>query len=203
MSKYPPPHHLTHDRDKMISVMRHFPLATVISADKGLAYATHIPVIYNDTTGKLVAHMDRSNPQLSTFTNGSELLVVFNGPDAYISPSIYEVQSLPTWNHIIVHVRGTLKLITNEEAAKETLISMTEFLEAPNHKYRLTKDNERMQRLIDYIVAFEIDINHWEGKFKLSQDKRGQDFLNAKEVLIKKSGEDATGFIEEMYKSME
>ena len=58
-----------------------------------------------------------------------------------------------------------------------------------------------MERLINYIQAFEIEITHWEGKFKLSQDKIPQDFENAKGELIKKSRKDVSGFIERIYKS--
>jgi transcriptional regulator len=56
-----------------------------------------------------------------------------------------------------------------------------------------------MERMIHYIQAFEITITNWEGKFKLSQDKIPQDYENAKNVLLKKSGEDAVGFINRIY----
>ena len=57
-----------------------------------------------------------------------------------------------------------------------------------------------MERLVNYIQAFEIEITHGEGKFKLSQDKIPQDYENAKEELIKNSGKDFSRFIQEIYK---
>lgn len=196
---YPPPHHQLHDIEKMILVIKHFPLGMLITAIDGSPYVTHIPFIYNETSKKLVAHLDRSNPQMETLKDGAEVTVVFKGPDTYISPSIYTTPQLPTWNYIIVHITGKLKLLNDAATAKQTMIDMTEFLEGENQKFTLKEDNSRMERLIDYIQAFEIEITNWEGKFKLSQDKNATDFENAKQALIKKSRKDVSGFIDEIY----
>lgn len=183
----------------MIAVIKNYPLGMLVSTKDGVPYITHIPIIYNEKKGKLVAHIDKYNPQLETLIDGAEVTVVFKGPDTYISPGIYTTKQLPTWNYIIVHITGTITLINDPEATKDTIIAMTEFLEHPDHKFILEKDNPRMKRSINYIRAFDITITNWEGKFKLSQDKIKQDHENAKKELIKKSGEDATEFIEEMY----
>lgn len=197
---YPPPHHQSHDIEKMISVIKHFPLGMLVSAKNGKPFITHIPIIYNESTNKLVAHIDRSNPQLETLQNDAEVTIVFKGPNTYISPSVYTTPHLPTWNYIIVHITGNIKLINEPEAVKQTMIDMTEFLEGEEKIFVLKKDDPRMERLINYIQAFEIEITNWEGKFKLSQDKNVTDFENAKQELIKKSGKDFSGFIEEIYK---
>ncbi len=198
---YPPPHHQSDDIEKMISVIKYFPLGILITAKDGKPFVTHIPFIYNETTKKLVAHIDRSNPQVETLQNDAEVTVVFNGPDTYISPSVYSTPQLPTWNYIIVHITGTVKLINEPEAVKNTMVAMTEFLEGSEQKFILKEDDPRMERLINYIQAFEIEITHWEGKFKLSQDKISQDFENAKQELIKKSRKDIFGFMERIYKA--
>jgi len=196
---YPPPHHQSHDIEKMISVLKHFPLGMLVTAKDGKPFVTHIPFIYNETSKKLVAHLDRNNPQLETLKDEAEVTVVFKGPDTYISPSIYTTPQLPTWNYIIVHVTGKLQLINEPEAIKQTMVEMTKFLEGKEENFILKKDDPRMERLIDYIQAFEIRITNWEGKFKLSQDKNSQDFENAKMELIKNSGMDISGFIVGIY----
>jgi transcriptional regulator len=196
---YPPPHHQSHDIEKMISVIEHFPLGMLVTAKDGKPFITHIPFIYDAATKKLIAHLDRNNPQMETLKDGAEVTVVFKGPDTYISPSIYTTPQLPTWNYIIVHVTGNIKLINKPEAVKKTMVDMTEFLEGDPQKFILKKDDPRMERLIDYIQAFEIEITHWEGKFKLSQDKNAQDFENAKKELIKKSRKDISWFIDINY----
>lgn len=199
MALYPPPHHQTNDRLKMISVIKAYPFGMLVSCKDEIPFVTHIPIIYNDQTGKLVAHIDKFNPQLASLYNGAKVTVVFKGPDAYISPSIYSTKQLPTWNYIIVHIKGTIALIHDPEEAKDTMIAMTEFLEQPDQKFVLEKKNSRMQRSVNYIQAFDITINEWDGKFKLSQDKIEQDYLNAKKVLIENSAKDASQFIEAMY----
>tara|TARA_R110002124_G_scaffold122424_1_gene281016 strand:+ start:1622 stop:2227 length:606 start_codon:yes stop_codon:yes gene_type:complete len=199
---YPPPHHQSEDIQKMISVIKHFPLGMLVTAENGKPFVTHIPFIYNETTKKLVAHIDRNNPQLQTLNDDNEVTVVFKGPDTYISPSIYSTPQLPTWNYIIIHVTGNIKLINKPEAVKKTMVDMTEFLEGETQKFELKNDDPRMERLINYIQAFEIEITNWEGKFKLSQDKIPQDFENAKEELKRNSPKDVSIFIEEIYKKM-
>tara|TARA_B100000809_G_scaffold260568_1_gene307749 strand:- start:2958 stop:3554 length:597 start_codon:yes stop_codon:yes gene_type:complete len=196
---YPPKHHQSIDIQKMIKVIKAYPFGMLVSILNGLPLITHIPIIYNETSGKLVAHIDKYNPQLATLTNNSKVTVVFRGPDTYISPSVYSTKQLPTWNYIIVHIKGNITLINNPNEAKKTMIEMTQFLEGENQKFVLDKDNRGMRNSINYIQAFEIEITDWEGKFKLSQDKKQQDRDNAKEEFIKKSREDITGFIDEIY----
>ncbi|MBK5213693.1 MAG: FMN-binding negative transcriptional regulator [Flavobacteriaceae bacterium] len=197
---YPPPHHQSHDIEKMISVIKNFPLGMLVTVKDGKPYITHIPFIYNEISKRLIAHIDRNNPQLETLKDGAEITAIFKGPDTYISPSVYTTRHLPTWNYIIVHITGKLKLINDAKTVKQTMIDMTEFLEGSEQKFILKKDDPKMEGLINYIQAFEIEITNWEGKFKLSQDKIATDYENAKQELLKNSGKDVSGFIEEIYK---
>lgn len=199
---YPPTHHQSHNIEKMISVIKHFPLGMLVTAKNGQPFITHIPFIYNETTKRLVAHLDRNNPQMETLRGGTEVTVVFKGPDTYISPSIYTTEQLPTWNYIIVHISGKLLLINDDEAVKQTMVDMTEILEGTDQNYILRKDDKKMDRLINYIQAFEIEITNWEGKFKLSQVKNTTDFENAKEELKNKSRKYLSGFIDDIYKKL-
>ena len=195
---YPPKHHQSNDQQKMIAVIKQYPFAMLVTALNESPLITHIPIIYNETTGKLVAHIDKYNPQVASLKDGVEVTVVFRGPDCYISPSVYTTKQLPTWNYIIVHIKGTVSLINDPEKAKDTMIAMTDYLEGADQKFVLEKDNRGMRNSINYIQAFDIKITQWEGKFKLSQDKKQQDQENAKQELIEKSREDITGFINDL-----
>lgn len=199
---YPPPYHQTDDIQQMIALAKEYPFAMLVSAEGNTPFVTHIPVIYNEQTGKLVAHIDKQNPQAATLVNGAEVNVVFKGPDCYISPSVYSTPQLPTWNYMIVHVTGTISLIHDPEAAKQTMVAMTAFLEGTDPKFKLEMDDPRMDRLINYIQAFEIKTTHWEGKFKLSQDKNAEDFELAKKELISFSNKKITSFIDDMYRRL-
>ncbi len=185
MSKYPPPHHQDNNINHMIEVIKAYPLATVISVKSNTPLVTHLPLIYRETDGKLIGHIDIYNPQTELMKGDNEVTIIFSGPQCYISPSVYTTTQLPTWNYVKVHLKGTVKAIESKDALKESLIIMTEFLEQPDHKYVLEVDNPRMEANLDYIKMFEITINNWEGKFKLSQDKKVSDIANARAELLR------------------
>ena len=195
---YPPPHHQLNDRQKMIALIREYPFAMLVSVLGTKPLITHIPIIYNTESGLLVAHIDKNNPQMESLYDGAEVTAVFKGPDTYISPNIYTTKQLPTWNYIIVHLQGIVRLINDHDLAKDTMIAMTKFLEGKEQKFVLEKEDTRMQHSINYIQAFDITVTNWEGKFKLSQDKNSQDQLNAKEELINKSQKNIRDFINDI-----
>jgi transcriptional regulator len=101
--------------------------------------------------------------------------IIFNGPQVYISPSVYSSTQLPTWNYFKAHLEGKLILENDREKIRQSLINMTAFLEGDQPKYNLEPDNPRMEAALDYIVGFRIEIKSWEGKYKISQDKKKKD----------------------------
>jgi transcriptional regulator len=183
----------------MIEVIKAYPLATVISVKETHPLITHMPLIYREIDGKLIGHIDIYNPQTSLMKDDNKITVIFSGPQCYISPTVYSTTQLPTWNYIKVHLEGTVKAIESKEALKESLIKMTEFLEAPDHKYILEPDNKRMEGNLDYIKMFEITITNWEGKFKLSQDKRKKDIELARQELIRVNKESIEEFLNKVF----
>ena len=197
--KYPPPHHQDHDQQHMLEVIKSYPLATIISVKDQAPLITHLPLVYRESDHKLIGHIDIYNPQTELLKNDNELTIIFTGPQCYISPSVYATTQLPTWNYIRVHLKGTVKAIESKDALKESLIIMTEFLEQPNHKFILEPDNPRMAHFLDYIKMFEITITSWEGKFKLSQDKRKTDIKLAKEELIRANQQSIKDFLDKVF----
>ena len=197
--KYPPPHHQDQDQIHMIEVIKAYPLATVISIKDNEPLITHMPLIYREEDGKLIGHIDIYNPQTKLMRDDNDLTIIFSGPQCYISPSVYATTQLPTWNYIKVHLKGTVKAIESKDALIDSLVIMTEFLEAPDYKYVLDKDNKRMEGAINYIKMFEITITDWEGKFKLSQDKKKSDISNAKAELIRANQVSIAGFLDKVF----
>ncbi|PYE80501.1 PaiB family negative transcriptional regulator [Winogradskyella epiphytica] len=181
----------------MIDVIKTYPLATVISVKDNQPFITHLPLIYEDN--KLIGHIDITNPQAELLKDNKEVTLIFSGPDCYISPSIYTTEQLPTWNYIKVHLKGTVKANNNENDLKQSLINMTEYLEAPNHKFILKAEHPRLDKNLSYIEMFEITINHWEGKFKLSQDKQPQDIEAARMELIRANQKSIRDFLKTIF----
>ena len=195
--KYPPKHHQDNNINHMVDVIKTYPLATVISVSDNSPLITHLPLIFDNN--KLIGHIDIYNPQAKLLKDNNEVTVLFSGPECYISPSVYGTTQLPTWNYIKVHLKGTVEAIESKEALKQSLISMTEFLEAPHHKYVLEPDNPRLDRNLNYIEMFEITITQWEGKFKLSQDKKPSDTKFAREELIRVNQESIRQFLDKVF----
>lgn len=183
--RYPPVHHQEEHFDNIVYLMESFPLATINSCLNDQILSSHTPLIYysNNGKGKLIGHLDKYNPQLTHFNENPTVSVIFHGPEVYISPSVYGTTQLPTWNYFKAHIHGNVVIENDQNIVKQNLIDMTAFLERKDKKYRLDPENPRMLAALDYIVGFSITIDRWEGKYKISQDKRKDDQKRAKKAM--------------------
>jgi len=200
---YPPKHHQEDRFENALELIKMYPLATVITSSSNKVLSTHIPLVYSDkgTLGTLVGHLDKFNPQINHFEDKDHNLeIIFHGPEVYISPSKYSTTQLPTWNYFKVHLRGKIILKKEPQDVKESLITMTAFLEGEKPNYVLDENNPRMHAALDYIVGFHIKISSWEGKYKISQDKNKEDRKRAKQALIEGQS-DVINHIERLYEN--
>ena len=200
---YPPEHHQEDRFENALELIKMYPLATVITSSSNEVLSTHIPLVYSDkgTLGALVGHLDKFNPQINHFEDKDhDLEIIFHGPEVYISPSKYSTTQLPTWNYFKVHLRGKIILKKEPQDVKESLIAMTAFLEGEQPNYVLDENNPRMHAALDYIVGFHIKISSWEGKYKISQDKKKEDRKQAKQALIEGQS-DVINHIERLYEN--
>ena len=200
---YPPKHHQEDRFENALELIKMYPLATVITSSSNKVLSTHIPLVYSDkgTLGTLVGHLDKFNPQINHFEDKDhDLEIIFHGPEVYISPSKYSTTQLPTWNYFKVHLRGKIILKKEPHDVKESLIAMTAFLEGEKPNYVLDENNPRMHAALDYIVGFHIKISSWEGKYKISQDKKKEDRKRAKQALIEAQS-DVINHIERLYEN--
>ncbi|MFC6997609.1 FMN-binding negative transcriptional regulator [Rufibacter roseus] len=171
---YIPPHYLQQDPEKLLSFIRTYPFATLVSTQENRPCATHLPFTANASEeGKLVlhSHMARANSQWKNLV-GQEVLVIFQEPHAYISPSFYNKPlNVPTWNYAVVHAYGQVKLIEASAAVFEVLENMI----INNEPTYLTQWQqlplEYKERMARGIVAFEVEVTELQGKEKLSQNK--------------------------------
>ena len=175
--QYPPVHHQEGNYKNIVQLMKMYPLATINSCLNNEIESTHTPLVYqaNEQLGVLIGHLDKYNPQVNHFKENIEVQIIFNGPQVYISPAVYSTTQLPTWNYFKAHLKGKLTIENEREKVKQSLINMTAFLEGNQPNYTLEPDNPRMEAAVDYIVGFRIEITSWEGKYKISQDKKKED----------------------------
>ncbi len=158
--------------------MRTYSFATLVTQHEGVPFATHLPFLLDTRrgpNGTLFAHMARANPQWHDFDSTQEVLVIFQGPHAYVSPSWYEVElSVPTWNYAVVHAYGFPRLIDDEAELNNLLKTLIETHEAQfENPWPFQLPGDYVQKMMRGIVGLEIEITRLEGKFKLSQNRTG------------------------------
>jgi len=164
------------DISKLYNFIQAYSFATLVTLHEGMPFATHLPFLLDAERGPngiLLAHMARANPQWHDFASAQEVLVIFQGPHTYISPSWYEVElSVPTWNYAVVHAYGLPHLIEDGEELYKLLKTLIQTHEAHFEKpWPFQLPDDYLQKMMRGIVGFEIEITRFEGKFKLSQNR--------------------------------
>jgi transcriptional regulator len=193
MAMYIPDSFSQTDRALLIEVMRTHSFALLISAqENGEPFVTHLPFVVRENNDQLIieGHMARANPHWEFLEKNPRALIVFSGPHAYVSPSLYESkENVPTWNYVTVHAYGQVKLahdMPEKHAAQTRLIGALE------PEYQPQFDGLRpvyVQGRLSAIVAFEMSVERLEGKFKLSQNRPMADRRNVAKVFAEGNDE--------------
>ncbi|WP_163102391.1 FMN-binding negative transcriptional regulator [Peribacillus alkalitolerans] len=168
---YIPKYFKINDEEVIYNFIEENGFATVFSQHNGGPYATHLPLILDRTKRELYGHFAKPNHQWKDIEN-QEVLIIFQGPHCYISPSWYETQdAVPTWNYVSIHVYGNMEMIMDEQEIMDALSDLVVKYELPESPYKLEDvDSNYMSGLSKGIVPFKIKINRIEGKWKLSQN---------------------------------
>jgi len=176
------------------ALIRTHPLGTLITAGAGGLLANLVPflVIDGGERGILRAHIARANDQVEALRSGAETLVVFQGPEAYITPSWYAAKAehgrvVPTWNYVVVQARGTPRLIDDSAWIRAQIGELTESRE--NRRAEPWKVSDAPEPFIlgqiGAIVGVEIPIASIEGKWKVSQNRSAEDRQGVIEGLMR------------------
>jgi transcriptional regulator len=163
----------------------------ILIAQGAVLEAAHLPFVLDRSRGPLgtlIAHVARANPIWRRFTAGLEVLAVFQGPHAYVSPDWYAGRGLvPTWNYLAVHAYGVPRILESEIAVTAALSRLTATMEAglaPKPPWALSELAEpSLAALKRGVVAFEIEIARLEGKRKLNQNRTAADRASVIEAL--------------------
>lgn len=172
---YIPLHFAEADLSRLQAFMKANSFATLISQSEGEPYASHLPLLLRPEAGgefgTLVGHMAKANPQ-GEHAAGKEVLAIFSGPHAYISPTWYEEEkTVPTWNYVAVHAYGRLELVLDSDEKLDILRQTVDIYERNMPSpWPMPEPGEFLSRLADQIVAFQIPLRRLEGKWKLNQN---------------------------------
>lgn len=171
--------------DVLHAFMREHRFVTLVTFGADGLTAGHLPVELDPEPapyGTLRGHLARANPQWRDFSADVPALVIFSGPQAYISPSWYATKSetgrvVPTWNYIAVHAYGRLRTFDDTDRLKALVAALTEWQEKNFPEPWRVDDApaDFIERQLKGIVGIELALDRLEGKWKLSQNKSAAD----------------------------
>lgn len=153
----------------------------LVSTVDNRPWATHIPLeLEEDENGEEViyGHVSKANAQWKQFNEAEEVLLIFNGPHAYISSSWYSIEEVPTWNYVAVHIYGKLKIIDESELLYSLNKLVDKYETHSAHPIRMQDFSEKTMKQINGIVGFKITINEIQAAYKLSQNRKETDYKN-------------------------
>jgi len=194
---YTPSHFAETRVDVLHEMMRSHSLATVVvNTAEGLV-ANHIPLVLDPEPtpyGTLRGHIARANPLWKQVAAQTQALVIFQGPDTYITPSWYPTKqetgkAVPTWNYVVVHAHGPLRIIADDPTwLREQLTQLTAQHEASRPQpWQMTDAPAAfIDGMLAAVVGIEIRIDRLEGKWKTSQNQTERNRAGVTEGLAER-----------------
>ncbi|HLE92363.1 MAG TPA: FMN-binding negative transcriptional regulator [Anaerolineales bacterium] len=191
------------NREKILEFLRQNEFATLVTYDGEKPVASHLLMeIVEDEENLFVnGHMSRANSLWKTFEKNIEVLVIFQGPHTYISPTWYDHINVPTWDYQSVHVYGRPRLITEHGEAYGLLKRLIDRHEA-NRDYRLEGlPKDFVEQEIKGIVAFQIEVTRMEANYKLSQNRDDENYRSIVAHLEERTDDLSQGVAQAMRKN--
>lgn len=180
MTFYVPGHFRIDDRETLVRFVEANAFASLVSTGPGGLSASHVPLLVErgvDGSLRLLGHVARANRHWQELERASDVLAIFAGPHAYVSPGWYATHpSVPTWNYAVVHARGKVRLLAQDELAPLLDRLSRAYEDGRSAPWRMADlPADYTPKMLAAIVGFEIAVDSLEGKFKLSQNRRPED----------------------------
>lgn len=182
---YLPKHFEQQDLESLRSLLKVYPLGALVTQHEDVLEANHIPFLLEGPLaagGKLIGHVAKGNPVWKHDVATQETLVIFQGPESYITPNWYPSkqihhQVVPTYNYAVIHVYGQLS-VTHDEAVKRRIVGdLTASMEKMRDSTWQVSDApaEYIEKMLSAIVGIELTITRIQAKWKVSQNRDAAD----------------------------
>lgn len=180
---YIPKQYKSLKREDLIAFIQSNPFGQLISNSADRIESTAIPFIIEERNEQLylLSHIARFNPQLSHL-NGCEVMVLFQGPHAFISPKYYtKKDSVPTWNYQIAHLRGAISILEKKEELVDIMERMIDLFDQDYREKWEKLSEDYMNQVMKAVTGIKIEVRRIEFAEKLSQDRSREE----QEIIIK------------------
>ena len=200
---YIPDHYKNENQAELIGFIHENPFGIIVIQGENAPIASHIPFMIKGSPEDgyhLVGHLSKKNQIAQLLKNSMSVLIIFNGPQHYISSSWYKEEEVPTWNYIAVHAYGSVS-IQSDSALLDSLhelVAQHEKLE--KNPVDLTKMRPETINQYKGVIGFTISINTLEGAYKLSQTRK-EDHQSIERELADKNNFQATEISNAMKKT--
>jgi transcriptional regulator len=187
------------DREKILEFLKQNNFPALVTYDGEKPIATHLPVEVREMEGgtlTIFGHMSRANPQWKSFGE-QEVLLIFQGAHTYISPRWYDHVNVPTWNYMMVHLYGKVRLVEGDE-----LYSLLRRL-VKNHEIQTSYSLEGLpqdfvQKEMGGVVGFAVEVTRVDAGYKLSQNRNDSDHENIIRELERREDDNSVGVAKAM-----
>jgi transcriptional regulator len=208
---YLPPHFAELDAATLHALVRAHPLATWVVQHQGELLVNHIPLLLDTERGEhgtLLGHVARANPVWQALADGAPSVAVFTGPQAYVSPNWYPSKhvhgkAVPTWNYATVHAHGVPQAIDDPVRMLDIVTRLTQVHEASQTQPWQVADApaDYIASLLKAIVAIEIPVQRWVGKWKVSQNRPAADQQGVADGLRSEGAEQMAALVQQRIKA--
>jgi transcriptional regulator len=175
---YKPSYSVNENQALAFELINDFPLGLLISNSAGRIESNYLPFLISEQNGEIIllSHLAKANTHWKRLEG--EVLVSFQGPNRYVSPTIYvDKLNVPTWSYATVQIRGTVELVSDKEDLKDILNMTVQFFEKANNSIWEYELPTQMQNSLEAaIIGLKIKIIGMESKFKLSQNRKAGDY---------------------------
>lgn len=202
---YIPKYFKVENVDEIWSFVQKNSFGTIVTTIKGKPIATHLPLGLSKKEGDyyITGHMAYGNPQWRTFETCEDVLVMFQGPHAYISSSWYEEENIPTWNYQAVHIYGKASILEKDELIKDLTIMLKKYEENRENPVLWDKLSPHLlDREMKGIVGFKIKVGKIQAANKLSQNRNETDYINIIDKLQNEENPNSKQTAEQMKKNL-
>ena len=175
----------------LIQYIEQTAFGSLMTSVNGEIEANHLPFLYDSNDHMMLAHIAKENPLYALLKQPRDVLIVFQVDHAYVSPNWYagkleHHKTVPTWNYVVIHVKGVAHIIENQKKLRGILAKLTRQHESNQPvPWKMTDaPADFIAEEMSQIVGIQIEIKHMVGKFKLSQNRSSQDTKNVAEAFL-------------------